>query len=238
LIALDSKLFQNISDDKAGEVALWTKIINATELIPNMMGDIVLKVDSFSESIKELLYQTYIYNEKSKDLYFMEVTFKSFSNYVTEMKKAFPCIDLKNDKQSKDYTVSLRAYSMAKEQWIKDYQPLGEVISMLKQDGIQWSTEKSTETKIISETGGVDPDELMEISKSTTNFYYSMIRNAAVLMANKISFADKPKQSQEVRKRKMTYDLQQILKAKKEQQGQQKLRSDFTNMILLNRIIF
>lgn len=66
----------------------------------------------------------------------MEVTFKSFSNYVTEMKKAFPCIDLKDEKQSKDYTVSLRAYSMAKEQWIKDYQPLGEVISMLKQDGI------------------------------------------------------------------------------------------------------
>ena len=62
------------------------------------MGDIVLKVDSFSESIKELLYQTYIYNEKSKDLYYMEVTIKSFSNYVTEMNKAFPCIDLKDDK--------------------------------------------------------------------------------------------------------------------------------------------
>ena len=56
LIALDSKIFQNIAEDKAGEVALWTKIVNATELLPNMMGDIVLRVDSFSESIKELLY--------------------------------------------------------------------------------------------------------------------------------------------------------------------------------------
>jgi hypothetical protein len=35
-----------------------------------------------------------------------------------------------------------------------------------------------------------------------------MIRNAAVLMANKITFSDKPKQNQEVRKRKLTYDLQ------------------------------
>lgn len=111
---------------------MWTRIVNATELLPNMMGDYILKVDSFSESIKELLYQTYLYNEKSKDLYFMEVTFKSFSNYVTDMKNAFPCIDLADEKQSKDYTISLRAYSMAKEQWIKDYQPLGEVIAMLK----------------------------------------------------------------------------------------------------------
>jgi hypothetical protein len=85
------------------------------------MNDIVLRVDSFSESVKELLYQTYLYNENSKDLYFLEVTLKSFSNYVTDMKKAFPCIDLSDENQSKDYTVSLRAYSMAKEQWIKDY---------------------------------------------------------------------------------------------------------------------
>lgn len=62
------------------------------------MGDIVLKVDSFSESVKELLYQTYLYNEKSKDLFFMEVIIKSFSNYVTDMKKSFPLIDLKDEK--------------------------------------------------------------------------------------------------------------------------------------------
>lgn len=188
---------------------MWTRIVNATELLPNMMGDIVLKVDSFSESIKELLYQTYLYNEKSKDLYFMEVTFKSFSNYVTNMKDAFPCIDLNNEKQSKDYTISLRAYSMAKEQWIKDYQPLGEVIAMLKQDGIQWTSEEhQADGKIASKSSGVDPAQLMEVSKNATNFYYSMIRNAAVLMANKITFADQPKQNQEVRKRKLTYDLQ------------------------------
>lgn len=66
---------------------------------------------------------------------------------------------------------------------------------------------------------------MMEVSKNATNFYYSMIRNAAVLMANKITFADKPKQNQEVRKRKLTYDMQQILKAKKNP-NQVNMRSD------------
>jgi hypothetical protein len=51
----------------------------------------------------------------------MEVTFKSFSNYVTDLKHAFPCLNLKDETTSKDYTISLRAYSMAKEQWLKDY---------------------------------------------------------------------------------------------------------------------
>ena len=201
------------------EVRLWTEIVKSTQLVQNASKDIVLMVEGFSESIKELLYQSYVYNEKSKDLYFMEVTVKSFSNYVTDIARAFPCIDLKDDTQSKDYTVSLRAYSMAKEQWIKDYQPLVEVIAMLKQDGIQWSSETvDPETgKLMSKTQGVDPEQLMEVSNSTTNFYYSMIRNAAVLMSNKIKFADKPKVDKEVRKRKMTYDIQQILKAKKEE---------------------
>lgn len=79
----------------------------------------------------------------------MEVTLKSFSNYVTDVKKSFPLIDLKNEKQSKDYTISLRAFSMAKEQWIKDYQPLVEVIAMLKQDGIQWTTEPENDGNVV-----------------------------------------------------------------------------------------
>lgn len=98
---------------------------------------------------------------------------------------------------------------------------------MLKQDGITWGTESS-----------VDPDQLMMVSKNTTNFYYSMIRNAAVLMANKITFSDKPKQNQEVRKRKLTYDLQQILKAKKDPEQATLMRNDVQNIIALNRVIY
>lgn len=116
----------------------------------------------------------------------MEVTIKSFSNYVTDVKKSFPLIDLKNEKQSKDYTISLRAFSMAKEQWIKDYQPLVEVIAMLKQDGINWSSESENDANIVNKASSSELESILEVSKKANTFYYSMIRNAAVLMANKI----------------------------------------------------
>jgi hypothetical protein len=48
----------------------------------------------------------------------------------------------------------------------------------------------------------------MEVSRKATVFYYSMIRASAVLMANKITFSTRPEQKSEVKKRKMTYDLQ------------------------------
>lgn len=64
-----------------------------------------MRVDTYSEAIKELLYQTYAYNQRSKDIYFVEVTLKSFSNYVTDMKKPFLAIDLRDEASSKDYTV-------------------------------------------------------------------------------------------------------------------------------------
>lgn len=34
LIGLDTKIFKNI-DEFEGEASLWTKIVNATELLPN-----------------------------------------------------------------------------------------------------------------------------------------------------------------------------------------------------------
>jgi hypothetical protein len=102
----------DVQDDEA---ALWTSIVNKIELQMNNIGDIIVKVDTYAEVIKELLYQTYAYNEKSKDIYFVEVTLKSFSNYVTDMKKSFLAIDMRDEATSKDYTVQLRAYSLARE---------------------------------------------------------------------------------------------------------------------------
>lgn len=71
-----------VQDDEA---ALWTSIVNTIDLQVNQIGDIIVRVDTYSEAIKELLYSTYAYNDKSKDIYFVEVTLKSFSNYVTDM---------------------------------------------------------------------------------------------------------------------------------------------------------
>lgn len=97
------------------EAALWKSIVNKIELQMNNIGDIIVKVDTYAEVIKELLYQTYAYNDKSKDIYFVEVTLKSFSNYVTDMKRSFLAIDMRDEAKSKDYTVQLRAYSLARE---------------------------------------------------------------------------------------------------------------------------
>jgi hypothetical protein len=66
---------------------------------------------------------------------------------------------------------------------------------MLKQDGIQWTSEETKDGKVASKSTGVDPNQLMEVSKNATNFYYSMIRSAAVLMGNKITFAERPMQN-------------------------------------------
>lgn len=131
IAALDSRIFRKMEDNESA-AGFWTKIVNATKLEFNEMRDITLKVDSFSESIKELLYQTYLYNESSKDFYFIEVIIKPNANYVIDMSLAFPSINLADETQVKDYKIQLRAYSLAKEQWIKDYQPLGEVIALLK----------------------------------------------------------------------------------------------------------
>ena len=100
---------------------MWTKIIKMSQFKLNQMGDVLLKVDNYQEPIRELLFQTYAYNEHTKDLYYIELTIRSFSNYVTDVSKALPAISMLDENSSKDYTISLRAYSLAKEQWIKDY---------------------------------------------------------------------------------------------------------------------
>jgi len=53
LFKLDQKLFQELSND---EKLLWTKIVKMSHFQLNHMGDILLKVDSYVEPIRELLY--------------------------------------------------------------------------------------------------------------------------------------------------------------------------------------
>ena len=55
----------------------------------NKLGDMILIVDSFREPIRELLFSSYIFNESAKDLFYMEVTVKSYANYVTDAVNAF-----------------------------------------------------------------------------------------------------------------------------------------------------
>ena len=58
------------------------------------------------------------------------MTVKSYSNFVTDVKRSFPSISAA-DVRGKELTLSLKAFSLARKTWIKDYQPLTEVIRLL-----------------------------------------------------------------------------------------------------------
>lgn len=67
------------------------------------------------------------------DVFFMEVTLKSYNNYVTDVRYSFYPLDMETD-ELKDYTVGIRAYSLTRNIWIKDYQSLIEVVRILKKE--------------------------------------------------------------------------------------------------------
>ena len=64
------------------------------------------------------------------------------------------------DSRSKELTISLKAFSLTRNIWIKDYQPLTEIIRLLQQENL--------------------------LHEDIKNFYFSMIRNAAILLAHRV----------------------------------------------------
>jgi len=80
-------------------------------------------VESFKEPLKEILHSDNIYNENAQDIFFMEVTIKFNNNFVTDVLNSFMPIDL-HSKDVNSYQICLRAYSLTRNIWIKDYQPL------------------------------------------------------------------------------------------------------------------
>jgi hypothetical protein len=114
---------------------------------------------------------------------FMEVCLKSYSNFVTDVEEAYPAIEVKPDEMRK-HTFAIRAFSLTKRIWIKDYQPFIEMINMLKREKFY-----------------VDGTEF---------FYYSMLKNLALLLSNKIVFSESAK-TMEVKKRRLVYDIKNII---------------------------
>jgi len=113
---------QKLPHDKMpeSEVLLWTKLISLADLEVNQLDDYLLKVSTFQEPLRELLCQFYMYSDNQKDIFYLEVTIKSYSNFVTNMKNSFPSISAV-DVRGKELTMSLKAYSLARKTWIKDY---------------------------------------------------------------------------------------------------------------------
>lgn len=80
---------------------------------------------------------------------------------MTDVKGSFKSIS-NTDIKGKELTFCVKAYSLARKSWIKDYQPLNEVLRLLKKDDL--------------------------LHPEVRNLYYSMIRNAAYLLAHKLIF--------------------------------------------------
>ena len=113
---------------------------------------------------------------------FMEVVLKNFSNYVTDVEAPFPAIELKQD-EVRRYTFAVRAYSLTRNVWIKDFQPLFEVIAMLRRENYY--------------------------VEDMQYFYYTMLKDTACLLSHKIIFSDEAT-TVEVKKRRLVYDFKSV----------------------------
>jgi hypothetical protein len=185
LFALDEEILNDpkVVGAEDPSTALWAHLISLAKLVRNPIGDIMLQVQSFKEPLKEILFQDIVYNQNAKDMLFMEVCLKSYSNYVTDVESSYPAIPLKPD-EMKQHTFAIRAFSLTKHIWIKDYQPFFELINILKRENF--------------------------FVEGTEFFFYSMLKNTAALISNKIVFSEAAK-TMEVKKQRLVYDMKSII---------------------------
>ena len=186
LFKLPENMFSN--ETFTGEDAdkrLWNSLIEKSIVERNNSGDIIFTLANFKSPMKEVMYQNYLYSEQGEDVYFMEITLKTVKNYVENIDKPFPPLtqtDLHN------YVINMRAFSITRNIWIKDFQPLRSLIVSLQKERY--------------------------ISKNTFLIYYSMIRDATVLLAYRVKFSDNAK-TKEVKKQKVELDIKRLLGPKK-----------------------
>ena len=80
----------------------------------------MLQIQNFKEPLKEILFQDIVYNQNAKDMMFMEVVLKNYSNYVTDVENPFPAISVQTE-EVKRYTFAVRAFSLTRNIWTKDF---------------------------------------------------------------------------------------------------------------------
>jgi hypothetical protein len=113
---------------------------------------------------------------------------------VTDVESPFPAIKLTSE-DVRRYSFAVRAFSLTRNLWTKDFQPFFEVVAMLKREKYYVSN--------------------MEF------FYYSMLRDTACLLSHKIIFSSEA-ETREVRKRRLVYDIKSIIgRGKRGQRNQE-----------------
>ena len=118
---------------------------------------------------------------------------------MVDFTNAFPLLDTHN---VGDYVITIRAFSITRFLWIKDYLPLAELLELLASEGY--------------------------ISSNLRFIYYSMIRDAAQLLAHRVRFTSAAR-TREVRKQKVLFDLKQILSPTKRRQLREQETKDGTD---------
>ena len=63
---------------------------------------------------------TYSFASNVNDIFYLEVTIKSYTNYVTDAKGAYPSIS-HTDIKGHEQTLCVKAFSLARKAWLKDY---------------------------------------------------------------------------------------------------------------------
>lgn len=101
------------------EEILWRELIKRSHFEQNKLGDILLVIDQIREPLREQLYQSYSYEELARDIFYMEVTVKTYSNYVTHISGPFNSFAF-DDPRGQDLALQIRLFSMARRKWLKD----------------------------------------------------------------------------------------------------------------------
>ena len=119
---MDPEILNNsaISTAKTPAIGLWSELIRRSDLHTNPTGDILLICETYREPLKEILFQDHVFNENASDIFFLEVTLKSFNNFVTDVRDPFYPIEIDNDYLA-EFTIGIRAFSLTRNVWIKDY---------------------------------------------------------------------------------------------------------------------
>lgn len=118
----------------------------------------------------------------------MDIVMKSHNNFVTDVGAPFPPFETISSKVN-EWIIHIRAFSLTRNVWIKDHMPLSEIIMILRKEHFM-------------------QDNLRIL-------YYSMIRDAAILLSNKIVFSEEAKTT-EIKKKTLTYDIRTITRSRED----------------------
>ena len=75
----------------------------------------------------------HVYNENANDVFFMDISIKSYSGFVKDIADGWTVMEATSETLG-EYSIGIRAYSLTRNIWIKDFSPLPAMIDLLKSE--------------------------------------------------------------------------------------------------------